>query len=90
MQASSLAVAARLKEWVELNWKLKSSNEDLDLLNKRFDKAQGKSGLDCLISWFSSSSEVFEFIPKRGVLIITAAVVAEVENLKAELKKAMQ
>ena len=66
-----------------MNRKLKSSDEELDLLNKKCDEAQGKQ-----YEGFSSSSEVFKFIPKREVLIMTAAVAVEVENLKAKLKKA--
>ena len=42
-QASSSAIAANAKELAELNRKLKSSEDDLSLVNKRFDEAQGKS-----------------------------------------------
>ena len=82
--------ATNAVELAKVNRKLSSSDEKLDLLNKRFYEAQGKSKLDCLIPWVSSSSEVFGFIPKQGVLIVTAPVTAEVENLKAELKKVKQ
>ena len=59
MQASSSAAAASTTELAEVNRKLKSSDEELDLLNKQFDEAQGKSKLDYLIPWF--------FLIKRGV-----------------------
>ena len=42
MQASSSAAAANSEELAELNRKLKSSEDDLDLLKKQFDEAQGK------------------------------------------------
>ena len=41
MRALALAVAANAAELAEMNWKLKSSDEELDLVNKRFDEAQG-------------------------------------------------
>ena len=44
-KASSSAIAANAEELAELNRKLKSSEDDLSLVNKRFDKAQGKSEL---------------------------------------------
>jgi hypothetical protein len=47
VQASSSAAAANAEELAELNWKLKSSEDDLGLLNKRFNEAQGKSELNC-------------------------------------------
>jgi hypothetical protein len=49
MQASSSAVAANPEELAELNRKLKSSEDNLNLLNKRFNDAQGKSELTCLL-----------------------------------------
>nr|XP_040251782.1 uncharacterized protein LOC120968852 [Aegilops tauschii subsp. strangulata] len=57
-KASYSAVAARAEEWAELNRKFKSSDDELDRINKWFDEA--------------------------------LAVAAEVENLKAELRKALQ
>ena len=42
LQASSSAVAANDVELAELNRKLKSSDEELDCLNKRFDEMQSK------------------------------------------------
>ena len=42
LQASSTAAASNAAELKELNWKLKSSEDELDTLNKRFDEAQGK------------------------------------------------
>jgi hypothetical protein len=51
MQASSSAAAANVEELAELNRKLKSSEDDLDLLNKWFDEAQGKSELTRLLGW---------------------------------------
>jgi hypothetical protein len=41
LQASSLAVAANAAALDEMNWKLKSSDEGHNLVNKRFDEAQG-------------------------------------------------
>ena len=49
MLASSSAAAANAEELAELNRKLKSSDDELDLLNKWFDKALGKSELNCLL-----------------------------------------
>ena len=43
MQASSSAVATNAEELAELNRKLKSSEDDLSLINNRFNEAQGKS-----------------------------------------------
>ncbi|KAE8795946.1 hypothetical protein D1007_29139 [Hordeum vulgare] len=40
MQTLSLATAANSVELAEIYGKLKSSEEELDLLNKRFDDAQ--------------------------------------------------
>ena len=45
VQASSSATATNAEELAELNRKLKSSEDDLSLVNKRFDEAQGKSKL---------------------------------------------
>ena len=42
VQASSSAAAVNAAELDELNRKLKSSEDELDTLNKRFDEAQGK------------------------------------------------
>ena len=42
---SSSAAAANAEELAELNQKLKSSEDDLGLVNKRFDEVQGKSEL---------------------------------------------
>lgn len=39
--------AANSEELAELNRKLKSSEDDLDLLKKQFDEAQGKSKTNC-------------------------------------------
>ena len=41
MQASALAAAANATELADMNRKLKRSDEELDLINKRFDEAQG-------------------------------------------------
>ena len=41
LQASALAAAANAEELVAINRKLKSSDEELDLVNKRFDETQG-------------------------------------------------
>jgi hypothetical protein len=41
LQALALAAAANAAELAEMNWKLKSSDEELDLVNERFDEAQG-------------------------------------------------
>ena len=41
LQASSLAAAANAVVLDEMNQKIKSSDEELDIVNKRFDKAQG-------------------------------------------------
>ena len=90
MHASSAVAATNGVELAEVNPKLKNSNEELDLLNKRFDEAQGKSELDCLNLGFPHQMRYSGVIPKRGVLIITSVVAAEVENLKAELKMAKQ
>jgi hypothetical protein len=45
MQASFSAAAANAEELAELNRKLKSSEDDLSLVNNRFNEAQGKSEL---------------------------------------------
>jgi hypothetical protein len=45
MQASSSAAAANFEELAELNRKLKSSEDDMSLINNRFNEAQGKSEL---------------------------------------------
>ena len=45
MQASSSATATNAEELAELNRKLKSSEDDLSLVNMRFDEVQGKSKL---------------------------------------------
>jgi len=42
VQASSSAAAVNAAELDELNRKLKSSKDELEALNKRFDEAQGK------------------------------------------------
>ncbi|KAM3366140.1 hypothetical protein ACQJBY_015570 [Aegilops geniculata] len=39
-ETSSLVVAAQAEEWAELNRRLKSSDYELDRINKRFDEAQ--------------------------------------------------
>ena len=41
-QASLLAMAANAAALEEMDWKLKCSDEELDLVNKRLDEAQGK------------------------------------------------
>ena len=41
MQASALAATANATELVEINHKLKRSDEELNLVDKRFDKVQG-------------------------------------------------
>ena len=41
-QASSMVVAANAAALEEMDQKLKLSNQELDLVNKRLDKAQGK------------------------------------------------
>jgi hypothetical protein len=46
IQASSIAAATNAAELEELNRKLKSSEDELDALNKRFDEAQGKPKLE--------------------------------------------
>jgi hypothetical protein len=46
IQASSTAAATNAAELEELNRKLKSSEDELDALNKRFDEAQGKPKLE--------------------------------------------
>ena len=45
MQASSSAAAANAEELAELNRKLKSSKDDLSLVNNKFNEAHGKSEL---------------------------------------------
>ena len=42
MQASSVATAANATMLEEMDRKLKLSNKELDLVNKRLDEAQGK------------------------------------------------
>jgi hypothetical protein len=49
VQVSSLAATANAEELAELNRKLKSSKDDLNLMIRRFDEAQGKSELTLLL-----------------------------------------
>ena len=86
MQASSSAAAANAEELAELNRKLKSSEDELDRLNKRFNEVQGKSELNCLLQPFGN--EVFRSWPKQDATDTIVVVAMEVENLKAELRRA--
>ena len=44
-----MVAAVHAEELAKLNRKLKSYEDDLNLVNKRFDKAQGKSELQYLL-----------------------------------------
>ena len=78
LQASSTAAAANAAKLDELNRKLKSSEDELDALNKRFDEAQGKP------DW---SIQILHYRVVNAVFLICfnayAASANEIEKLKA-------
>ena len=51
LQASSLAAAANSAALEEMDRKLKRSDGELGLVNKRLDEAQGKPLLRCMIAY---------------------------------------
>ena len=83
-QASSLAVAANAAALEKMDWKLKRSDEELDLVNKWLDEVQGKPLSKFIVN---TAGHLCSGLYAEHMVFGTAAAATEVESLKAELQK---
>ena len=75
-------MTARTTEVAELQWKLDVADDDITLVNKRLDEAQGMS--------FGRSVSINRSMMLEFIICLTADGAAAVDTLRAELARAKE